>query len=118
MTGVRTRKAGISEAKGRTRAGGWEIKERKGLEKSIMPSSEHQACVVTHERLSVGVEVAEHGIAAPAADNANFVRLNTSEEEGHGSTRTKRAGGYLIRVNASMTRNGEGGSSEEARDHG
>ena len=65
----------------------------------------------------MGVEVAEHGITAPATDDTYFVRVDAGEEECHGTASAKRAGSNLVRVNTGMTGNGQGGSAEETRDH-
>jgi hypothetical protein len=77
-----------------------------------MPSGEHEASIVADERFSVGVEVAEHGVATPASYDTNFIRIDASKEEGHSSASTKRAGGYLFRMDASMPRDGEGSGAE------
>ena len=83
-----------------------------------MPSGEHEASIVADERFSVGVEIAEHGVATPASYDTNFIRIDASKEESHSSASTKRAGGYLFRMDASVPRYGEGSGAEEASYHG
>ena len=68
----------------------WESKRSGGLvwtgsgslKKGIMPSGEHEASIVADERFSVGVEIAEHGVATPASYDTNFIRIDASKEEG------------------------------------
>ena len=66
----------------------------------------------------MGVEVAEHGIALPSTDDADFIRIHTAKEEGHCATGAKRAGCNVVGINPSMTRDGQGSSTQETRDHG
>ena len=45
-------------------------------------------------------------------------RVNTTEEQRHGPARSKGSNGDVIRVDASMVRDGEGSGREERSNHG
>ena len=45
----------------------------------------HEAGVVLDEGIGVGVEVAEHGVAIPAAKDVDMVGVQLGQEESHGS---------------------------------
>ena len=83
-----------------------------------MPTGEHEASIVSHKRFSVGMEVTEHSVAAPATNDTDFIGVDAGEEESHGSTSAKGTGGNLIRMDASMAWDCEGSSAKEAGDHG
>ena len=52
---------------------------------TVVTAMEHESGVFLDERNRVTVEVAEHGVAAPAADDADVIGVNAGEEECHGS---------------------------------
>ena len=57
----------------------------------------------------MAVEVAEHGVTTPSADNADVIGVNTAKQQGHGATRTKGTGCNIGRIDTGMTGNGERG---------
>ena len=65
----------------------------------------------------MSMEVAEHGVAFPATDDANLVGIDAAEEQGHGSTGAEGASCNIIWVNPRVARDGEGGSTQETRNH-
>ena len=73
-----------------------------------MPTGEHETSITFYQRFSMGVEVAEHGVTTPAADDSNFIRIDAGEEEGHGSTSAKGASSYLVGMNTSVPGDCEG----------
>ena len=86
-------------------------------DESIVTPSEHDPGIILDEREGVSVEIPKHGVAAPASNDSNFVGVNSPEEQSHGAAGPKGASGDFIGVDASVARNGEGGRSEEGRDH-
>ena len=66
----------------------------------------------------MSVEIAEHGITAPAAHNTDIVGINTREEKGHGTAGTEGSCCNVGRVDASMPRDGDSSGTEETSDHG
>ena len=73
---------------------------------AVVSAMEHDPGVILDEWKGIGIEVLEHGITLPAAEDLDLVRVNAAEEEGHGTTRAKGLGGKVVWVNASITWNG------------
>ena len=48
---------------------------------------DHGISVVLDERAGGDVEISEHDVGFPSADEADFVGVNAGEEEGHGTSR-------------------------------
>ena len=97
----------------RQEQGGWELRG-----KLVMPPLEHQQGIVLDKGKGVAVEVTEHGIAIPMADNADFIRVNTGEKEGHSATAAEGASGNAGGGDTTVARDGDGCGTEEAGDHG
>ena len=66
----------------------------------------HDLGVILDEWKSMGVEVSKHGVASPAAEDTDLIRVNAAEEEGHGTTGAKGPGGDIVWVDASITGDG------------
>ena len=109
---------------GRIRVGsGWERKKETGKlartvagDQGVVTALEHDTGVILDEWKGVSMEVTEHGVAAPAADDANFIRIHASQQEGR-ATSAERPCCNVCRINAGMPRNSEGSSPKEAHDH-
>ena len=69
----------------------------------------------SEERKGLGMEVAEHGIGLPSADEADDIAINTTTEEGHGSTCVKAASGSVSGSSAARTRRTCGWRARPAR---
>ena len=83
-----------------------------------MPSCEHEAGISSDQWFGVGMKIAEHGVATPAPDDTDFVRVKASKEEGHGPACSKGAGSDIGWVDSGVAWYGEGRDAEYARDHG
>ena len=46
---------------------------------------DHGGSKIAHERKSLGVQVAKHGVGLPSADQTNDVGVNVTAEERHGA---------------------------------
>ena len=66
----------------------------------VVTPMEHEPGEVAHDRLGLKVEVPEHFIRAPAANESDDVGINSGEKEGHGTTHPKGAGCDVIRNKA------------------
>ena len=51
--------------------------------RGVMVPREHNARIMLDERDGMTVQIPKHGIAAPVAQDADFVRINPVKEEGH-----------------------------------
>ena len=69
----------VEASRGRDRAG-WDGKSGMARDESVVTTGEHDVGVVLNEWEGVPMEISEHGVAAPTADDANFVRVNATEE--------------------------------------
>ena len=83
-----------------------------------MPSCEHEAGVSADQWFGVGMKIAEHGVATPAPDDTDFIRVKASQEECHCPAGSKGAGSDVVWVNSGVAWYGEGRDTEYARDHG
>ena len=77
-----------------------------------MTPGEHDTGVMLDEGEGVTVQVTKHGVALPAAEDADLVGINAAEEEGHGSAGAERPCCDVVRVDAGVARDSEGGSAE------
>ena len=69
----------------------------------VVPPGKHDAGVAPDEWLGVGMEVSEHVVAFPTADDTDFVRVKaTSKQEGHGTAGSERASGNFGWIHSSM----------------
>ena len=75
-------------------------------DQAVVSSMEHDLGVVLDEWKGMGIEVAEHGVTLPAAEDPDLVRIDAPKKKGHGTTRAKGPCGDVVGVNASITRNG------------
>ena len=64
------------------------------------------------------MEVAEHGVRAPSADQANDVGVDPGAEEGHGAASAESAGGDVGGQETQGGGKGCGRGAEEGGDHG
>ena len=62
------------------------------------------------------MEVAEHGIAAPAADDADFIGVFPTEEKGHCTTVAEGTSGDVFDVDSGVTGDEASGSVKEGGD--
>jgi len=90
------------------------VQERSVLsrDQGVLSPLQHEASEVAHDGVGLKVQVAEHFVGTPAADEADDVRVNLGEEEGHGPTRAKRAGGDVVREEANARAEGRDGEAE------
>ena len=84
---------------------------------SIVASTKHNGGVVLDKRKGMSMEVAEHGVAFPSTDDVDFVGIDTAKEQSHGTAGAEGASCNIIWVNPRMARDGEGGSTQERRNH-
>ena len=52
-------------------------------EESILTMPEHEGGKISHDGRSMDMKVAQHGIGAPASDEADNIRVHARVEEGH-----------------------------------
>ena len=52
----------------------------------------------------MAIEVAKHGVTAPMAKDSDFIRINTTEEEGHGATGSEGPSRNVFRIDPSIAR--------------
>ena len=45
----------------------------------VVAAMEHEPRVILNKRQSMAMKIAEHGVAAPAAHNADVIRVHTAE---------------------------------------
>jgi len=79
---------------------------------------EHKAGEVAHDRLGLKMQVTEHLIRAPAADQADNVGVDVGKEKGHGTTSAKGLGVDIGRKEANAGTEGGNGESEGLCDVG
>ena len=89
----------------------------KAGDQRVMATVKHNARVVSDEGDSVGVKITKHSITTPTTEDADVIWVNATQEQGHSTARTKRAGCNIGRVDASTIREGEGRCPKNARDH-
>ena len=82
-----------------------------------MASVEHDFGVILDEGKSVGMEVSKHGVAFPAAENPDLVRIDAAKEKSHGTTRAEGPSGDVVWFDAGITGYGKGGGMEQTSDH-
>ena len=83
----------------------------------VVAAMEHDTRVVPNEGKGVTMQVSEHRVAAPATDYADGVRVNATEEKGHGPTGTEGPSCNIGRVDACMAWDGQGSTAEETCNH-
>ena len=83
-----------------------------GGNEAVVAAVEHDLGVILDKGKSMGMEVSKHGVAFPAAEDADFVRIDAAEEESHGTTRTEGPCGDVVWFDACIARYGEGGRTE------
>ena len=86
-------------------------------DQSIVASTIHDGRVVLDKGKGMSMEVAEHGVTFPSTDDANFVRVDTAKEQGHGTAGAEGASCDIIWVDPRVARDREGGSTQEGRNH-
>ena len=59
---------------------------------SVGPCGQHTLGVISHEGVGLDVQIPEHFVRSPPADEADDVRVNSGEEEGGGTSGPKTAG--------------------------
>ncbi len=64
------------------------------------------------------MEIAKHGVASPAPDDAYLVRVFAAKEEGHGTTVAEGAGSDVFDGDTCVARDELGSSAEEGGYHG
>ena len=79
-------------------------------DESVVTPSKYDMGVVLDERKCMSMEISKHGVTAPASNDSNFIGVNATEEQSHGSAGPKGSSGNVVRVEASVARNGEGSS--------
>ena len=47
---------------------------------------DHHSCKVLHDGCSLDMKIPEHFVAAPTANELDFVRVNVGAKESHGSS--------------------------------
>ena len=77
---------------------------------------EHEKRVMLDERECVSMEVAEHGVASPAADDADFIGVFPTKEKGHRATVAEGTSGDVFDVDSGVTGDEARGSAEEGGD--
>jgi hypothetical protein len=70
------------------------------------------------QRIGLNVEVTEHFIGVPAAEETNLIGVNFGTKEGHGAAGVERSGGDVCRAEAEYRSNGGDGNAEGSCDEG
>ena len=58
---------------------------------SVGATMKHPGRKITHDRLCLDMQVAEHFIRPPTTNEANAVRVDLGAQEGHGTRRSEGA---------------------------
>ena len=82
-----------------------------------MPSGKHDTGVATDKWFGMSMEISEHGVAFPTADNTDLVGVKATKQEGHGTAGSERASSDFGWVHSSMAWNSKRGYTENAGDH-
>ncbi len=70
------------------------------------------------QRIGLNVEVTEHFVRAPTAEETNLISVNFGAKEGHGTTGSERSGGDVFRAEAEGRSNGGDSNAEGGCDEG
>jgi hypothetical protein len=84
----------------------------------VVTALEHEAGELSHDRLGLEVKVLEHFIRMPAANEADDVGVNMSEEKGHSPTGTEGVRVDIIGKEAYAGTEGGDGEAEGEGDVG
>ena len=68
------------------------LRDVSAREKGIGAMGEHTAAEVPYEGKGLGMQVAKHGVGAPAANQPDGVGVDAAAEEGQGATGAEAAG--------------------------
>ena len=68
------------------------LRDVSAREKGVGAMGEHNSAEVLDEGKGLGMQVAKHGIRAPAAHQPDGDGVDAAAEEGHGATGTEAAG--------------------------
>ena len=66
-------------------------------EHTELSALDHEGCEMHHEWIGLQMEVAEHFVGAPAADQFDNVGINLAAKESHGATCAEGASGNVPR---------------------
>jgi len=84
--------------------------------KREVASRQHAGGEISHDRLGLEMKVAQHFIAAPAAEEADHVGVDMGAEEGHSAGGSKGAGGDICWNEAEVDTTGGGVETKEFGD--
>ncbi len=70
------------------------------------------------QRIGLNVEVTEHFVGVPVAQEMNLIGVNFSTKEGHGTAGAERSGGDVFGAEAEYRSNGGDGNAEGSCDEG
>ena len=87
----------------------WEVGARGECEGAML---KHGGGEVMNERKGLGVEIGEHGVRAPAADQTDDALVAAAAQERHGATGAEAACGNISRCKAKMRELASGGLQE------
>jgi len=86
-----------------------------GME-GVVTGREHSACKVAHDGLCLEVEIPQHGVALPTAQQLDGVAIHVGVKKRHGATRSEGAGAHVGREIAKRGAVEDGGCPEGGSD--
>ena len=67
-----------------------------GWQQGEAATTEHAGREISHDRLSLDMQIAHHLIGSPSTEELDAIRIHIGTQEGHGARGTQKAGGDIV----------------------